>query len=146
MSTTEPDASGRREKVVMGLGILAILLLSANITAVVARHFWPDLPLFGRTTETLAIAEVPAVPGVPGLIEIEVPDVHRLVRIHRHAAPSTWEFHTDDLERDLRKLEARIARETARVEQEAARLGRQDVRVSVAVDVPEVEVVVQRQQ
>ncbi|MEQ9105471.1 MAG: hypothetical protein RIE53_12345 [Rhodothermales bacterium] len=112
MSTTEPDASGRREKVVMGLGILAILLLSANITAVVARHFWPDLPLFGRTTEAMAIAEVPAIPH---LVEIEVPDVHRLIRIHRHSAPSSWEFNTDDLERDLRKLEARISAEAAAI-------------------------------
>ncbi len=134
MSTTEPDASGRREKVVMGLGILAILLLSANITAVVARHFWPDLPLFGGTSDAMAVVEAPTVHS---LVEIEVPDVHRLVRIHRHSAPSSWEFNTDDLERDLRKLEARIERETARLE-------RNDVRVNVEVAVPDVEVIVNR--
>ncbi len=129
MSTTEPDASGRREKVVMGLGILAILLLSANITAVVARHFWPDLPLFGRTSETTAVVEAPAMHG---LIEIEVPDVHRLVRIHRHSAPTSWEFNTDELERDLRKLEARIERETARISAEAAGIAE----VQVIIETP----------
>jgi len=38
MATENPD---RRQKIVMGLGIVTILLLSANLLTSAAKHFWP---------------------------------------------------------------------------------------------------------
>lgn len=36
------DKAVRREKIVMALGIAAIILFSANLLTMVARHIWPD--------------------------------------------------------------------------------------------------------
>lgn len=92
------DAPERREKVVMALGLVAILLFSANLMAMVARHFWPNMPIIGE----------------PRTEEVIVASFH-------HAPHVVWEVQTDQLERDLRRLEYRIARERAALDASASR-------------------------
>lgn len=50
------EKAARREKIVMALGIAAVILFSANLLTMVARHFWPDLPLFGGN-KNVAVGE-----------------------------------------------------------------------------------------
>jgi len=82
----------------MALGLVAIILFSANLMAMVARHFWPNMPIIGE----------------PRTEEVVVESVH-------HAPHVVWEVQTDQLERDLRRLERRIARERASLDATATR-------------------------
>ena len=91
------DAPERREKVVMALGLVAIILFSANLMAMVARHFWPNMPIIGE----------------PRTEEIVVESLHLAPHV-------VWEVQTDELERDLRRLEYRIARERASLDASAS--------------------------
>lgn len=74
------DKAVRREKIVMALGIAAIILFSANLLTMIARHFWPDYrfeSLFGadhQRAQTDIDLQQRAIPG---------DEVHVFVRRHR---------------------------------------------------------------
>ena len=135
MSTDQP---GRNQKVVMVLGIAAIILFSANLLSAVVKHFWPDFG-FNKTEHVLVeaapLADIHEFELTPfaELHKIEVAHagdvhvIHRPNRKHRivirksdrSAAPTRIEFDMDlNLEEDLSRLEAEIEAEMADLERE----------------------------
>ena len=105
MATTTPD---RSQKLVMGLGIVAILLFSANLITAIVQHFWPEQEsrVLHFTSESWedsdATAEVYTIGRTKGL--------QKFVIRHRHAAPEVeLELNiVSDLDRDIAELERRI--------------------------------------
>jgi len=58
---SESEKADRRSRIVMALGIATVILFSANLLAMVAKHFWPDLretALFRSETAKEEVAEV----------------------------------------------------------------------------------------
>ena len=81
MSTDQP---GRQQKVVMVLGIAAIILFSANLFSAVLQHFWPN-------------SSPPEQDHV--MVELAPHRPHRIVIRHRNRASATPDIKFDiDLE------------------------------------------------
>jgi len=69
------DTSERRQKVVMALGIATIILFSANLLTVLAKHFWPEKGLPFMTEQEVAVE-------APNRFEYRVQVYHE--RPHEH--------------------------------------------------------------
>jgi hypothetical protein len=115
MATENTD---RREKIVMGLGIVTIILFSANLLTAVANYFWPNhsLPLIHST-----MSEVQVERGVYELHIRQSP--HRRHRIVMRDLVSKLEIDVEsemdvEFERELARLERSIERETERMTRE----------------------------
>lgn len=108
MASTSSD---RSQKLVMGLGIVAILLLSANLITALVKHIWPE-----HQTQLLHLSSSEWEEAAPSaeVYAIGRSDRHRKFVIrHRHSAP---EVHVElnvetDLDQELARLERRIERE-----------------------------------
>ncbi|NQV72275.1 hypothetical protein HQ496_04055 [bacterium] len=103
MASTTPD---RSHKLVMGLGIVAILLFSANLITAIVHHLWPEQEsrVLHFTSEswgaTDATAEVYTIGRANGL--------QKFVIRHRHAAPEIVLSVETDLDQEIAELERRI--------------------------------------
>ncbi|NNF03548.1 MAG: hypothetical protein HKN17_03695 [Rhodothermales bacterium] len=121
------DKAARREKIVMALGIAAVILFSANLLTMIARHFWPDL----RFESLFAPGGNAAVSEVDTM---EAPDcdraVHVFVKRHGHEkgthrfvigmdARAAYHEAADridaELRRDMDQLHRDIARQQMRI-------------------------------
>ena len=103
MSTDQP---GRQQKVVMVLGIAAIILFSANLFSAVLQHFWPN-------------SSPPEQNHV--MVELAPHRPHRIVIRHRNRASATPDIKFDidlELKHEMQRLEADIASEMAEFEKE----------------------------
>jgi len=140
------DKAVRREKIVMALGIAAIILFSANLLTMVARHFWPDF----RFESLFAAGNRQAVTEVETLHEVtDDHAVHVFVKRHRHRdgeqrfvirmdgetlhldAREAFREKAADVEADLRAEMERLGRDIARQKHrlEADMNARQEVRL-----------------
>ena len=128
--------SERSNKVVMGLGIATVVLLSANLIAVLVQRVWPklqDLALVQSLTQTDEIAPAAETAWDAETVTIHIrrlPHEHTIVRLspkiswqHRCRAPH-FETELDTrLDIDLERLERDIERETSRIERELSHAG-----------------------
>ena len=116
------DQPGRRQKVVMVLGIAAIILFSANLLTALAHHFWPNLAF--NTENTQSVAELAPLADVHALAEVRVEHRphrrHKIVIRHRADRPpvvATEEFGLDiDLSLEIAQLQAEIERELSELD------------------------------
>ena len=122
---SESEKADRRSRLVMALGIAAVILFSANLLAMVAKHIWPDLrelAIFGAETE--AVVEVPE-----HTIEFHAfsefdhkhrhshkRTPHRIIIRRPHSASGTITFDSKSFEADLNRLERDMEREMALLE------------------------------
>jgi hypothetical protein len=118
-STPSADPSERRQKVVMALGIVTIILFSANLLTVLAHHFWPDADWhvpFLKETETAAASWRIDVHSAPQHEHVFVFRQHGaapnvVVQGNQHAI----EMDLADLERQTRRMQRDLERELAAV-------------------------------
>jgi len=102
------DTSERREKVVMALGIATIILFSANLLSVLAKHFWPEKPLPFLTEQEVAV-------DAPDTFEYEVrlfskrPREHRTHRVIVRAPNVVSHIEVDELDQEIFEIEAAAA-------------------------------------
>jgi len=105
MASTTPD---RSHKLVMGLGIVAILLFSANLITAIVHHFWPDQEsrVLHFTSESWADTDATAEVYTIGRSNGH----HKFVIRHRHAAPEEeLDLNVEtDLDQEIAELERRI--------------------------------------
>lgn len=125
------DETGRRQKVVMALGIATIILFSANLLTVLAKHFLPDHGLPFLSKQEVVIAEAPVA-----RYEFRVHSEHADRNDHRHKhriilnAPSgVSTIYMDELDRDIAKLEEAARRLEREVSQEMSQLNAKQIRV-----------------
>lgn len=144
------DKAVRREKIVMALGIATIILFSANLLTMVARHVWPDF----RFGSLFGVEQMDAVSEVDGEHTVHVfvnrhgdgHEAHRFVirlngaDVHYHARDSFRET-ADRIESELRvemeRLSRDIARQQSRMEADMATRGnvrRQERELDGALD------------
>jgi hypothetical protein len=109
------ESSDRRDKAVMALGIVAVLLFSANLLTAVVHYFWPDY----SESEVVAVA-VDEVSPMGRVIVHRLNAPNTVVFEHRHTAPNIhFEVDVnDDFEREMAELEARIELQAADLEKE----------------------------
>lgn len=105
MASTTAD---RSHKLVMGLGIVAILLFSANLITAIVHHFWPDQEsrVLHFTSESWADTDATAEVYTIGRSNGH----HKFVIRHRHAAPEVeLDLNVEtDLDQEIAELERRI--------------------------------------
>ena len=151
------DKTARREKIVMALGLVAIILFSANLLTMIARHFWPDY----RIESPFAVEAQPVVTEVEAVATAESEDRRRTVHVfvnrheqsdgahrfvfrlngedfHVHARDSFRET-ADRIESDLRvemeRLRRDIARQQSRMESDiSSRPDLQEREIDRAID------------
>lgn len=108
------DTSERRQKVVMALGIATIILFSANLLTVLAKHFWPEQNLPFVSEQEVAVE-------APNQFEYEVrvyadrPHEHRKHRVIIRApkvrvSDAVSHIVVDELDRDIAEMEAAAER------------------------------------
>lgn len=110
------DTTDRREKMVMGLGIITIILFSANLMTAVANYFWPNYSLPWTQRQNVDLVEVEE--GIHELHFVEaLHDGHRMVFRHRFHAPEVHvEVYSDEVvEQGLAELERSINMEAERL-------------------------------
>ncbi|MDA1028216.1 MAG: hypothetical protein O3B41_04080 [Bacteroidetes bacterium] len=115
------DTTDRREKMVMGLGIITIILFSANLMTAVANYFWPNYSLPWTERQDIDFAEDEE--GILELHFVEAPHYkHRMVIRHRIYAPevNVEVFSDEDIEREVAELERTIRMEVNRLTSEIA--------------------------
>ena len=109
------DKAEKRQKLVMALGIAAIILFSANLLTVLATHFWPGDGLPFLSKQEVVAAEAPV-----SHFAFHVQGNRDRIR-HKHtfvvrAPESVSTIHFDALDRDIAAMEAaaeRLEREIA---------------------------------
>ncbi len=122
------DTSGRRQKVVMALGIATIVLFSANLLTVLAKHFWPDNGLPFLSKQEVVVAEAPHAAYEVAIVEgirnhqrkhhviVHVPDVQAVVEL------DALDRQLAEMEQATRLLEVRLNREYSRAHMDEIRL------------------------
>ncbi|MDA0378231.1 MAG: hypothetical protein O2899_01970 [Bacteroidetes bacterium] len=138
-STPSSDASERRQKVVMALGIATIVLFSANLLTVLAQHFWPEnswrIPLLAEqesAVETAAFWQV----------DVQAAPRHRhRVVIHRPAvAPEVIvDLDVRSIERELAKVERQTQRLELELQRELSSIHAEGIRLHAQQRVAEVQ-------
>ena len=103
------DTSERRQKVVMALGIATIILFSANLLTVLAKHFWPEksLPFM---TEQEVTADAPSHFEYKVHVFHERPREHRKHRVIVRTPSAVSHIVVDELDRDIADMEEAAAR------------------------------------
>lgn len=148
MATEQPD---RRQKIVMGLGIITILLVSANLLTAVVKHFWPGASL----QDNVMVYEIADVAPEVNTHVIVHGKRHKRFLIKRPAVAPNIEFDFEfnhevdqnidqelaELEREIEahvsQLNNKLTIELKRMELEKVlveKLGDQNVEVSVSAD------------
>jgi len=117
------ENTGRRQKLVMALGIATIILFSANLLSVLVKHFWPD-----KAEYTLFTAErADAVETAPHAeaqfhykFDVDVDTRHARHKKHRivmRLSDCEGHSHDDALDAEIAEMEAaasRLQRELSR--------------------------------
>lgn len=104
------EKTARRDRVIMGLGIVALLLFMANILTMVKQRFFDERPV----AETVVVHELRRVPHAPRAPHPPMPP-----RIeHRIHITTERVAHLEALV----AMKARLAEEAARLSSEAAQL------------------------
>jgi hypothetical protein len=99
----------KRQKVVMALGIATIILFSANLLAVLAKHFWPDKGLPFMTEQEVTV-EAPSHYEYEVYVRHERPHEHRKHRIVVRTPSAVSHFVVDELDRDIADMEKAAVR------------------------------------
>jgi hypothetical protein len=125
------DETGRRQKVVMALGIATIILFSANLLTVLAKHFWPDNGLPFLTQQEVAVADSPHA-----VYEYRVQaDRHDHKHKHRvviRTPSAVSEIHIDQLDRDIAEMEQAARRLEREINREMARFNSENIQFHTA--------------
>ena len=125
------DTTGRRQKVVMALGIATIILFSANLLTVLAKHFWPDHGLPFLTQQEVAVAESPHA-----VFEYRVQaDRHDHKHKHRvviRTPSAVSEIHFDQLDRDIADMEQAARRLEREINREMTRFNSENIQFHTA--------------
>ena len=103
------DTSERRQKVVMALGIATIILFSANLLTVLAKHFWPEKNLPFLTEQEVAV-EAPNSFEYEVRVYAERPHDHRKHRVIIKAPDAVSHIVVDELDREIAEMEAAAER------------------------------------
>ena len=103
------DTSERRQKVVMALGIATIILFSANLLTVLAKHFWPEKNLPFLTEQEVAV-EAPNSFEYEVRVYAERPHDHRKHRVIIKAPNAVSHIVVDELDREIAEMEAAAER------------------------------------
>lgn len=113
MATKNPE---RREKIVMLLGIAAIILFSANLLSMLAKHFWPDyaIPLLHATkTEVVEFAPRPQI----HILHAQHMR-HRIVFYERNISESNHEHIRWDIDLELERIGRELERSALQLDGE----------------------------
>lgn len=120
------DETSRRQRVVMALGIATIILFSANLLTVLAKHFWPDHSLPFLSKQEVVVAEAPMAH-----FEVRI-DGDRSAQRYRHrivlrAPHGVSTIHLDELDRDIADMEAAANRLERELNQELSAVNSENI-------------------
>ncbi len=128
------ENTGRRQKLVMALGIATIILFSANLLSVLVKHFWPDKAEYALfTSERADAVEVAPLAETQFRYEIKVDADRRHARHKKHRIVMRFPNHASHAHGDA--LDAEIAE----MEEAASRLERELSRELDSWDTEEIE-------
>lgn len=102
------DTSERRHKVVMALGIATIILFSANLLTVLAKHFLPEKHLPFLTEQEVAM-EAPSSFEYEVHVYSERPSEHHNHRVIVRAPNAVSHIVLDELDQEITEIEAAAA-------------------------------------
>lgn len=125
------DNSDRRSRLVMALGVVTIILFSANLLSVLAKHFWPDQSEVAFF-ESRAIAE-DAVSA--GNVEIDIDvrgDALRKHRIVMRFPKQSARVHSDGIDAEIADMERAARRIEMELNRELAKLNTEEIQFEVA--------------